>query len=537
MGEYKGMGFCSQFLFCFAVPTISLSLHGKSAVILHCRTHCAEQVFTWTMNGGSDEICNANTTASKFSNNQGASGDISLDIDLEMQELGQGDVGFALRSPLEEAPLMSQRKVSFDEPGSSKTKTTGVSVENPQRQHEVGSVDGHVLKCTSKGSFHSASSFKRKSWLLKAAAKNSRLLDLPDQMERVSKLGSSPRRCGHKDEVDPFAEEDLPERYKKARLDSAVLLEWVSLILVVGALICSLTIPYLRKKTLWNLVLWKWEAMGSVLICGRLVSSWGVRIIVFFLERNLFMRKRVLYFVYGLRKAVQNCLWLGLAMVAWHFLFDKTADGRTNTRTLQLVTQVLECLFVGTLIWLVKTLIVKGLASSFHVSTYFDRIRESLFNQYAIETLSGPPLVEMRKAEEEKEEIAVEAEKLQKSPDHNRSVQTGPGGKDKGEEAITIGHLHKLSPKNVSAWNMKRLMNLVRYGKLATLDEQIYSHHDESPKQINSESEARAAAKTIFQNVARQGSRYASRLTYCQSGVNGSVPFAFFGKLNRTEPN
>lgn len=78
------------------------------------------------------------------------------------------------------------------------------------------------------------------------------------------------------------------------------------------------------------------------------------------------------------------------------------------------------------------------------------------------------------------------------------------------EEGITIDHLHKLNPKNVSAWNMKRLMNIIRYGTLSTLDEQIQdtSHDDdESATKIRSEYEAKAAARKIFQNVAKPGSR------------------------------
>jgi hypothetical protein len=74
---------------------------------------------------------------------------------------------------------------------------------------------------------------------------------------------------------------------------------------------------------------------------------------------------------------------------------------------------------------------------------------------------------------------------------------------------ITIDHLHKLNPNNVSAWNMKRLMNMVRHGALSTLDEQILdsSADDENATQIRSENEAKAAAKKIFQNVARRGCR------------------------------
>lgn len=69
--------------------------------------------------------------------------------------------------------------------------------------------------------------------------------------------------------------------------------------------------------------------------------------------------------------------------------------------------------------------------------------------------------------------------------------------------------MHRLNPKNVSAWNMKRLMNIVRYGTLSTLDEQLLgaTNEDETNTQIRSECEAKVAAKKIFLNVARQGSK------------------------------
>ncbi|CAL5378101.1 unnamed protein product [Camellia sinensis] len=53
---------------------------------------------------------------------------------------------------------------------------------------------------------------------------------------------------------------------------------------------------------------------------------------------------------------------------------------------------VLVCFLVGALLWLVKTLVVKVLASSFHVSTFFDRIQESLFNQFVTEVVSRLPI-------------------------------------------------------------------------------------------------------------------------------------------------
>ncbi|KAK9993685.1 hypothetical protein SO802_023388 [Lithocarpus litseifolius] len=100
---------------------------------------------------------------------------------------------------------------------------------------------------------------------------------------------------------------------------------------------------------------------------------------------------------------------------------------------------------------------------------------------------------------------------LQRSP-KVRSGKLSRTQSKKGDEGITIDHLHRLNPKNVSAWNMKRLMRIVRHGTITTLDEQILdttpSGADDSSTQIRSEVEAKAAAKKIFQNVARHRSKF-----------------------------
>ncbi|GMY05368.1 mechanosensitive ion channel protein 6-like [Fagus crenata] len=482
----------------------------------------------------------------QFLHKQRASGENALDMDLEMDEL-RNDNNNKNLPPVSESPVITassrELKVSFQQPRASNAaaaESTNANNNESVRRRFSHDDNQEVVTCTSNASF------QRKSSLLRAKTK-SRLMDPPEEVEkrsgpRVPKSGQL--RSGFlpkmdDDDDDPFSEEDLPNDFTRSNLSALTFLQWVSLVVIIAALICTLSIHYLRDKNVWKLKLWKWEVLVLVLICGRLVSGWGIRLIVFFIERNFLLRKRVLYFVYGVRKAVQNCLWLGLVLIAWHFLFDKKVQRETNVDNLQYVTKVLICLLVGTLVWLVKTLMVKVLASSFHVSTYFDRIQESLFNQYVIETLSGPPLIEMQNAEEEEVKLADEVRKLQNAgatmpPDLKATAfpmlksgrVIGSGGllrspkvksgklsrslSKKVDEGITIDHLHKLNPKNVSAWNMKRLMRIVRHGTITTLDEQILdaTNEDESTTQIRSEVEAKAAAKKIFQNVARHGSKY-----------------------------
>ncbi|XP_021736576.1 mechanosensitive ion channel protein 6-like [Chenopodium quinoa] len=363
------------------------------------------------------------------------------------------------------------------------------------------------------------------------------------------------------DDDDPFLDEDVPEEFKSVKFGTMVVIEWVSLIAITGGLICSLVIPILRKKTIWNMKLWKWLVLILVLICGRLVSNWGIRLIMFLTERNCLLRKRVLYFVFGLRKAVQNVIWLGLALIAWYILFDKRALLESRSAKLKIVTKLLIIAEVGAILWLLKTLLVKVLASNFHVKAFFDRIQDSLFNQFVIETLSAPPVYDDQGQDEEEIQnagismpfnVQGTAFARSKSGTSNTStLQRAPNGarihqgvnattpvptpiptptpskspigyssrlsepnhnpNKKQDEGITIDHLHKLNQNNVSAWNMKRLIKIIRHGALTTLDEQIVgvtAQDDESTTRIRSEAEAKAAAKKIFCNVAKPFSRY-----------------------------
>ncbi|KAL3730921.1 hypothetical protein ACJRO7_027872 [Eucalyptus globulus] len=462
---------------------------------------------------------------------QWTSRDLSLDVELEIEELHGSDG--SPPAPRPQRQSQDGSRVSCQPP-----IWTEAGPGVPQRRQEgspssggdrnsAGNREEEVMKRTSSATSH------RKSRLV-CTKTRSRLADPPEEPQQRS--GHIPRsgmlgRAGDEDEDedDILLEEDLPEELRKTPFGAMALLQWVSLVLIVGALVCTLAIPASKHKDLWKFKLWKWEVLVLVLICGRLVSGWMIRLVVFFMERNFLLRKRVLYFVYGLRNAVQNCLWLGLVSIAWRALFDNNSDG------LRYVTKLLLCCLVGALLWLIKTLIIKVLASSFHVRTFFERIQKSLFNQYVIEKLSGPPVIEIRRRQEE-ENIAGDLQTLQEAtvPPKLRAAAfptesgmvVGSGGLQRSprvkntklsqglsgnsEGGITIEHLYKLNPKNVSAWNMKRLINMVRHGFHSTLDERIQdsTEEDESATMIRSENEAKAAARKIFRNVAKPNSKF-----------------------------
>ncbi|KAJ9189496.1 hypothetical protein P3X46_000781 [Hevea brasiliensis] len=480
--------------------------------------------------------------------------EISLDMDMDMEmdelrrELRDENLPSFQESSLNSQPSKEIR-VSFEPSLSINSSVESVrrrykdlqddkdgSFNSTHSQQQQQQRCDEVLKCTSNASFRTQTS------RLSRLKTKSRLLDpSPGELGMMSGRVKSEQlksgllvKPGDDDEDDPLEYEDLPEEYKRVHLSPLTVLQWLSLIAIIALLACSLSISTWKERTFLELKLWKWVVLLLVFLFVRLVSCWCFRIIVFFIERNFLLRKRVLYFVYGLRNGVQNCWWLGLVLLAWHFLFDAKVRRETKGEILKYVTKILICFLAANFIWLLKTLMVKVLASSFHVSTYFDRIQESIYNQFVIETLSGPPLIEIQRNEEEQEKTAAEIRKLQNAgvtvPPELKATVFSPsksgrigfnGGQQKSlmrskrvdkkvNNEITIDHLHKLNTKNISAWNMKRLMNIVRHGSLSTLEEQILdaNNDDEYAVEIRSEYEAKAAARKIFNNVACRGSKY-----------------------------
>ncbi|KAH9655022.1 Mechanosensitive ion channel protein 6 [Citrus sinensis] len=391
----------------------------------------------------------------QFLNKQKDIGEIVLDMDLEMDELQQftqsnncnnnnantpssphsTDVSREIRVSFEPSPVVD---------AAAKESVRRRCKDSPEQVIQAEPSFGRskrdeILRCTSNNL-----SFQRRPHTLTAtltrSKTRSRLQDPPPEeiIERIPKSGQLRSgllgKMGGDDDDETVFGEDLPEEFTRSKFSALIFIEWASLILIVAALLCSLLIHEIKKKSLWDLKLWKWEVMVLVLICGR--------------------------------------------------------------------------------------------------------IQESLFYQYVIETLSGPALLEIQMHDDEEErKTATEVNKLQNagavsppdlryafaksgkvigksSRDNKGSGKLSRASSKKGtndHDGITIDHLHKLNPKNVSAWNMKRLVNMVRHGALITLDEQLPGQPpeaDDSANQIRSEYEAKAAARKIFLNVARYGSKH-----------------------------
>ncbi|KAF6140556.1 hypothetical protein GIB67_035583 [Kingdonia uniflora] len=297
----------------------------------------------------------------------------------------------------------------------------------------------------------------------------------------------------------PIATE-LKKKRKKFKV--RFLVEWVILVCILGLLLATLFVDKLQHFMIWGLESWKWCVLLLVIVSGHLLSYGLIHIVVWLIERNFLFRKKVLYFVHGLKKSVQACIWFCLVLLTWLLLFNRGVKrSKSDTKILNGVSRALASFLVGAVIWLGKTLFLKILASSFHVNTFFDRIQESIFHQYVLQTLSGPPVMELAKR------IGSTQSTGQLS---FRNVKKGKKGEE--QEVIDVSKLHKLKQEKVSASKMKSLINVISNTRLSTISNTIdqldYERGEQKDKEITSEREAKAAAYQVFRNVAKQGCKY-----------------------------
>ncbi|CAF2119352.1 unnamed protein product [Brassica napus] len=330
---------------------------------------------------------------------------------------------------------------------------------------------------------------------------------------RASPNNNSTRSVGSTTPLTPTkaaeVEKDEDEEiYKKVKLSKEMrrkislltLIEIAFFLAVLASLVCSLTIHALKKHTFWGLEVWKWCVLVMVTFSGMLVTNWFMRFVVFLIETNFLLRRKVLYFVHGLKKSVQVFIWLSLILVAWVFLFNRDVDRSPGaTKILTAITRTLISLLTGSFLWLVKTLLLKILAANFNVVNFFDRIQDSVFHQYVLQTLSGPPLIE-------------EAERVGREPGtgHLSFASVVKKGEVKEKKVIDMGKVHKMKREKVSAWTMRVLMEAVRTSGLSTISDtldQTAAYGDGKEKgdrgEITSEMEALAAAYHVFRNVAQ----------------------------------
>ncbi|KAL6208067.1 hypothetical protein ACLB2K_019019 [Fragaria x ananassa] len=311
----------------------------------------------------------------------------------------------------------------------------------------------------------------------------------------------SPGRTKDKEDEEIYKKVKL-SRDKHGKMKKTVLIESVVFLCILGCLVASLTVKRLEHYMVWGLEIWKWCVLIMVIFSGMLVTNWIMHLIVFLIECNFLLRKKVLYFVHGMKKSVQVFLWLSLVLLTWLLLFNRGVErSETSTKILKYVTWTIVSVLIGAFLWMLKTLLLKILASSFHVNTFFDRIQESIFHQYVLQTLSGHPLMEEADGNGGK---SPSTSKLS-----FRATKKAKEGKEK--QVIDMTKLQKIKQEKVSSWTMKVLVDAVTSSGLSTIShtlDEMEGLNEQRDKEITSEMEATAAAYDIFLNVAPLGAKY-----------------------------
>ncbi|KAK2995973.1 hypothetical protein RJ640_001873 [Escallonia rubra] len=282
----------------------------------------------------------------------------------------------------------------------------------------------------------------------------------------------------------------LGKELKYKRVKMKVAMEWIVFLGVTGCLLASLRIEKFERSRLWGLEIWKWCVLIMVTFCGLRITNWIMRFVVLLIELNFLLRRKVLYFVHALKKSIQVFIWLTLVLVTWVLLFTNNKVKRSAIvhNLLDYTTGTIISLLIGTFLWLVKTLLLKILASSFHVNTFFDRIKESIFHQYILRTLSGPPLLGRTNTASQ-----VSVRQRQK--------------KGKGKREIDMNKLLEMKREKVSAWTMEMLVDVISNSGLSTISNALEEIDDgegeRKDKEITSEMESHATAIDIFRNLVQ----------------------------------
>ncbi|KAK6162024.1 hypothetical protein DH2020_001865 [Rehmannia glutinosa] len=127
------------------------------------------------------------------------------------------------------------------------------------------------------------------------------------QISPKTSLISSPGGFGGVDEDEKiYMRVSSRKKLKYRKVKAKVLIEWFLLLCVLGCLIISLTVDKLQHWKIWDLRIWRWCVLVLVTFSGLLITEWLMRFVVLLIELNYLLKKKVLYFVYGLKKCVQS---------------------------------------------------------------------------------------------------------------------------------------------------------------------------------------------------------------------------------------
>lgn len=275
------------------------------------------------------------------------------------------------------------------------------------------------------------------------------------------------------------------------------IIEWMLLVGAMVMLIVSIYADELKIHVIWGLEIWKWCVLVAVFFCGRLVTKWARDCLVFLIESKYLFNEKVVYFVHGVKQSVRVVIWLSLVLLAWFLLIDRGVKKRSSRKTIRVlnyITRALAATLIGAVLWMIKTLLVKLIAASFHVKTFFSKIKETISQEYVLWALSVPqafPLAE--NGSPGPSTCSCWCIKIPRWKGHRQN-------KDRCE--ITMKKLGKMRSGKIPVSTMGGLVDRIRSSKMSIISNALEVDGGEQ-REINSKSDVEEAALQIFQNVKR----------------------------------
>lgn len=227
-----------------------------------------------------------------------------------------------------------------------------------------------------------------------------------------------------------------------------IALEAIATILAVVTVSCALSIPDLRRKTVWIIPIWKWAMASLLTVTSRHISFAVVTAFGLLLRRFFKSKPGVVYVVSGLNDDARSWMTRVFFITPLLVVISEKSTKEQNQVLLKLMKVIIAVLTIFSL-WFTKCIITMCCAAWFHLKNYQVWIEESLFYWYVVEVFSG-----------------------------------------NSWSWVEIHHV--FDPKRTSAWDMKKMLtDQTKYGLGV---------------KIRSEADAESAAKLIFGCVAKQGS-------------------------------
>ncbi|XP_073525322.1 uncharacterized protein [Phyllobates terribilis] len=272
------------------------------------------------------------------------------------------------------------------------------------------------------------------------------------------------------------------------RMTVKFLVQFVIFFTILTCLVCSFTVEGMRGVKFYGLRLWKWFVLLMVIFSGLLITQWVVHLAVFFIEWKFILRKNLVYYTHALKKSVEVFIWIAVVLATWVALFKSDVHHSSSKakNVLDFVTWSLASLLIGSFAWLMKTTLLKILSASFHLNRFFGRIQDSVFHHYALQVLSGRPVMAFT------------------VPPQPTTSENAKSSKEK--KVIDVGKLHQMKKNKVPSYTMQLLVDVVSNSGLSTMSGMLEEDHVEGgveldDDEITSEEQAFVTAVRIFENI------------------------------------